>query len=112
MDYSNEILSAKIMIVDDDPLSVMLLSGTLSEAGYTSLTSCEDPREAVGIFVESQPDIILLDINMPHLTGYDVLNLIKEAEPDKFIPVIVLTSQADNQARLKALELRCDGFYH
>lgn len=105
MDYSDKILSAKIMIVDDDPLSVMLMEETLAEAGYTSLTSCEDPREAVGVFIDKEPDIILLDINMPHLTGYDVLNLIREAEPDRFIPVIVLTSQADNQARLKALEL-------
>lgn len=105
MELSEELLSAKVLVVDDDPLSVMLIEETLIEAGYKSVITCEDPREAVGLFLDNQSDIILLDINMPHLSGYDILELIRKAAPSRFVPVIVLTSQSDNEARFKALDL-------
>ena len=100
----NKVLSGKILIVDDEPDNIALLRQTLQGVGYTSLRSTEDPREVVGVFEEFKPDLILLDLNMPHMDGFQVMNKLKEVDPDSSALILILTAYQDNKTRLRALE--------
>ncbi len=102
--FSNdELLSAKILIVDDQLPNVMLLDHTLKEKKYKNIRSTTDPRQAIPIYEEFRPDLILLDLAMPHMTGFEIMEKIHEIEDDSYAPVLVLTAQHDNKTRLKAL---------
>lgn len=99
-----ELLEAKIMVVDDDPMIVMLIEEALQSAGYMTIKSTNDPREASSLYMDFQPDLVLLDINMPHMSGYRVMEKLKEIEDSGYLPVLVLTAQEDREAKVKALE--------
>ncbi len=93
---------AKILIVDDEHANILLLEKMLQQEGYTSIHSVEDPRDARTRCEEVKPDIILLDLNMPHLDGFGVMEqVIKDHNSP---PVLVLTAQTDDQIRLRALK--------
>lgn len=102
---NGEVLDGRILVVDDDPVIVMLIEGALANAGYKSVVSVTDPREAVALFSQERPDLVLLDLNMPYLSGFEVLSLLHKSEPELFIPIVVLSSQNDMEARIKALDL-------
>lgn len=96
---------AKILMVDDEPQNIRLLEHMLKGKGYTCLESITDPRIAVETYQNYQPDLVLLDLNMPHLNGFQVLEQLNNVEEQYHVPVMVLTAQADRDSRLKALEL-------
>ncbi len=98
---------AKVLILDDEPLNVRLLEKLL--AGEAETLGLTDPREAEAALESFQPDLVLLDLMMPHLDGYQVLRLIRERHPG-FLPVVVLTANVSREARLKALELGATDF--
>lgn len=100
----NKILHGKILIVDDEPANIELLSQTLRGVGYTSLRSTMDPREVCGIFEEFRPDLILLDLNMPHMDGFQVMQRLKKIDPNNSALILVLTAYQENATRLRALE--------
>lgn len=105
MEMSNEILNAKILIVDDQPPNVMLLEKMLSNQGFTFVHSTTDPRPVVDMYLEHRYDLILLDISMPFMSGYEVMSALNEAEEEKtYVPVLVLTAQTDRDTRIKSLE--------
>ena len=110
MIHDQDILNARILIVDDNPANVRLLEGVLTSNGYTSVLSITDSREAVGLYKSFQPDLVLLDINMPHLNGYQVMEQLKEIEPEGYVPVLVLTALKDNETRLHSLKLGAKDF--
>ncbi|RJP18984.1 MAG: hybrid sensor histidine kinase/response regulator, partial [Candidatus Omnitrophota bacterium] len=97
------LLRARILIVDDQPSNVRMLEKMLMTAGYTSVTSATDPRQVVPLYRELIPDLILLDIRMPHLDGFQVMEQLKEIEHATYPPVLVLTAQSDRDTRLRAL---------
>jgi DNA-binding response OmpR family regulator len=99
-----EILKGKVLIIDDEPANVMVLEETLKQRGYTSLKSITDPREALESYKTMEPDLILLDLNMPHLNGFQVMEQIKEADPKKNTPIMILTAQIDQGTRLRGLD--------
>lgn len=101
---------AKILIVDDEPMNVILLEETLGEQGYGNVRGETDPREAVSLYPEFQPDIVLLDLNMPHMDGFEVMRRISEYEQEQYVPVLVLTGQQDRETRLKALSAGAKDF--
>ena len=103
MILEKEILSARILIVDDNQANVDLLEAIISDAGYTSVLAITDPREAPNIYKAYQPHLVLLDINMPYLDGYEVMELFKKNEKDSYMPILVLTALQDNMTRIKAL---------
>lgn len=95
---------AKILIVDDEEPNVLLLRRILQGAGYTNVTSTTDSRKALPLFAEFEPDLILLDLNMPHHDGFQLLELLKEIVlPNDYRPVLVLTADITPRAKQRAL---------
>jgi len=101
---AHNILDAKILIVDDEPANVRLLDQILQQEGYTSIRSTTDSREVVEIYQEFQPELVLLDLNMPHLGGIQVMKELKKIENNNHIPVMIITAQSDNLNCVMAFE--------
>lgn len=104
IDLSSGIKNAKILIVDDKPANVALLEELLDEEDYVNVQGITDPRKVIPMVQESEFDLIILDIRMPHLTGFDVLKLLSETiAKDNYLPVLVLTAESDRETRQAAL---------
>lgn len=93
----------KILIVDDEPINIALLEELLSEAGYKQVRSVTDSRLALGTCDTFAPDLILLDLMMPHVDGFAILHDLRSAGDQIFLPVIVLTADANEETRRAAL---------
>jgi putative two-component system response regulator len=93
----------KILIIDDEPLNVALLEDMLSEAGYKNLRSVTDSRRALEVCDTFAPDLILLDLMMPHVDGLAILHSLRSAGGEVFLPVIVLTADASEETKRAAL---------
>ncbi|MBC8288151.1 MAG: response regulator [Nitrospinae bacterium] len=98
-----DFLKAKILIVDDEQANILLLEDVLENEGYTNFTSTQDPRKALDMYKEIRPDLVMLDLNMPHLDGFQVMEQLKEVEKDSYAPILILTAQSDRNIRLSAL---------
>jgi DNA-binding NtrC family response regulator len=98
----SDILNAGILIVDDQEANVLLLEQMLSSAGYTRVTSTMDPRTVCSLHRENHYDLILLDLLMPGMDGFQVMEGLKELETGSYVPVLVITAQPAH--KLRALE--------
>jgi len=96
--------AAKILIVDDQAPNVMLLEKMLRAEGYDNIVAITDSRQVSELYVQQRFDLVMLDLNMPHLTGFDVMQQLRELEPDSYVPILVLTAQPDMKTKLRALE--------
>lgn len=101
---------AKILVVDDDSVGADMLKQTLFNAGYANVRILNDPRDAVETLQNDDVDIILLDLNMPYLDGFDILRLLRDDAAHKYLPVLVITGQNERAVRLQALELGAKDF--
>src|SRR5580704_16042625 len=99
IDKVNDILNASILIVDDQEPNVSLLEQLLSETGYTRVTSTMNPREVCALHRKNRYDLILLDLQMPGMDGFQVMEALKTNEADAYLPVIVLTAQPGHKLR-------------
>src|SRR5438045_3521900 len=103
--------SARLLVVDDEESNIRLLHRILSRAGYLHVTGTTDPREVEHLVKEMEPDLVLLDLHMPHLDGFDVL---KQRGPRLtgagFLPVLMLTGDATPEAKRGALSLGARDF--
>lgn len=96
---------AKLLIVDDEPGSVQLLERTLKGAGYTQLLSTSDARQVLPLYLECQPDLLLLDLRMPHLDGFAVMRQLTPRIPvGSFFPILVLTVEVTPETKHRALK--------
>ncbi len=98
------IREAKILVVDDLELNIKLLESLLAEAGYRKVFSTTDPRQVAPLYKDLAPDLVLLDLHMPHRNGFQVMEDLREIERDSYIPVLILTGFPDHATRLRALE--------
>jgi len=98
------IMQAKILIVDDLPANVRLLEVILSKAGFSNVVSTNDPREAVRVHSEWKPDLLLLDLNMPHMDGFEVMKKIRGRYESGSGQTIVLTADTDPKTKHRALK--------
>ena len=87
-----QILNAKILVVDDVEANVVLLERLLLDAGYTSVSSTQDPHEVCELQRRHRYSLILLDLQMPGMDGFQVLEALKEVEQDDYVPVLVITA--------------------
>lgn len=92
-----------LLIVDDEPANLLLLERMLSSQGYQQLELVADPRRVIERYQACRPDLVLLDINMPHLDGYEVIEQLKALGDPLLPPIIVLTAQHGREFQLRAL---------
>ena len=95
----DDILKAKILIVDDQQANVVLLERTLSGAGYVRVTSTLDPSAVCGLHAEHRYDLIVLDLQMPGMDGFQVMEGLKPIEKDGYLPVLVITAEPGHKLR-------------
>jgi len=105
---SSDVLHGKILIVDDQAVNVLLLERILCGAGYLSVASTTDPREVCRLHREQGFDLILLDLLMPGMDGFQVMEELKGMEPEGYLPVLVITAQPGH--KLRALEAGAKDF--
>ena len=103
-------LESTIMLVDDEPICLEITQTLLEDAGYSRFIATTDPREAMRLIVEKKPDVLLLDIMMPGLSGFDLLEAMERENVLRDVPTIVLTSARDQQTKLHALDLNVTEF--
>ncbi len=95
---------ARILVVDDEPNNVRSLEKVLRRSGYEAVRGTSDPRKAQGVFLEFRPDLVLLDMHMPHLDGFKVMDQLRPLIPDAvYLPILVLTGDHDPVIRQRAL---------
>ena len=103
-----DILNANILIVDDQNANILLLEEILREAGYTSITSTMNPHAVYTLHLINRYDLILLDLHMPGMNGFRVMENLKEIEQDGYLPVLVITAQPEH--KLHALQYGAKDF--
>ena len=103
MIQSTDILHARILVVDDQDANVLLLEQMLRGAGYVSVSSTTDPGKVCELHLVHRYDLILLDLQMPGMDGFQVMEHLKEIETGGYLPVLVITAQPGHKLRaLKA----------
>jgi putative two-component system response regulator len=101
----------RILIVDDQPANVELLEAILDGAGYKDVLGTTDPREVIRLHHEFEPDLILLDLMMPHMDGFAVMSQLAARIPaGEYLPVLVLTADITSEARARALSAGAKDF--
>jgi len=100
----------KIMVVDDEKLNTLVVTEYLEAGGYRDIVSTDNPFEALVLARTECPDVILLDLHMPHVTGFDILQQIRADRSLTWTPVVILTSSTDHDEKLRALELGATDF--
>jgi PAS domain S-box-containing protein len=103
-----DILGARILIVDDQEINVSLLEQMLQEVGYTQVASTRNPREVCALHRENEYDLILLDLQMPGMDGFQVMEGLKTNDADGYLPVVVITAQPGH--KLRALQAGAKDF--
>ena len=102
--------AAKILVVDDEPRNVRILQIQLNARGYTVYTAA-DGLQALEVVKEEMPDLILLDINMPKMDGFEVVKHVRANEATEFIPIVMITALRDTREnRIKSIEAGADDF--
>jgi diguanylate cyclase (GGDEF)-like protein len=99
MPCPDDFLNASILIVDDQEANVQLLAQMLVDAGYRCVTSTRDPHAVCALHRDNHYDLILLDLQMPGMDGFQVMDGLKEIETDGYLPVLVITAQPDHKLR-------------
>ena len=111
MNYDPSLQEMKILIVDDEPANLALLQYILLAAGFRQLRTTTDPRQAMAIYEEFAPDLILLDLMMPGIDGFQIMGQLEQrVAPDDCLPVLVLTADVNVETRHRALESGASDF--
>lgn len=101
--------SGDILIVDDEPLNVDLLEQELEDLGYQT-RAAGDGQAALDAIAERAPDLVLLDVMMPVMDGFEVCRILKDDEATKLIPIIIMTALGATEDRIKGIEAGADDF--
>jgi diguanylate cyclase (GGDEF)-like protein len=111
MKYSHQQLtSATIMIVDDESINMDVVQAYLENMGYSRFILIEKSTEAMKVLEEKQPDLLLLDLMMPEVSGFDILIKVRSHEKLAHLPIIILTAATDSESKLRALDLGATDF--
>jgi response regulator receiver modulated metal dependent phosphohydrolase len=102
--------TSKIMAIDDEPTNLRVIGRMLNRAGYENVSLIKDPRLALDTYKNDEYDLILLDINMPHMNGFELHEEIKKLEDPLMPPVIYLTARDERDYRMQALSIGARDF--
>ncbi|MGH2821287.1 MAG: response regulator [Actinomycetota bacterium] len=103
--------NARILIAEDDESNVLLLRMLLENAGYANLHSITDPRRLLEVVEQAEPDILLLDLHMPHLSGLEVMEGLRGRDAgDHSFPIVILSGDTSPHTRDQALSLGASDF--
>jgi len=105
---ASDILNASVLIVDDQESNVLLLEEMLREAGYARVASTMNPHEVCALHRQNRYDLILLDLQMPGMDGFQVMEALKTNDADAYLPVLVITAQPGH--KLRALQAGAKDF--
>jgi putative two-component system response regulator len=103
---------ARILIIDDEPANLEVLRRLLERAGFSRIQTTTDPREAATLYVDFRPDLILLDLHMPHMDGLAVMAELNEIAEATYLPILMLTGDVSPEARRDALSRGAKDFLH
>lgn len=109
-DQFQQLINATIMLVDDESTTMDVVQAYLEESGYRKFVLVEDSREAIDRINTEKPDIILLDLMMPKISGFEILEEVRNNAQWRHLPVIVLTSSSDPDTKLRVLDLGATDF--
>ncbi|MCA9131574.1 MAG: response regulator [Planctomycetales bacterium] len=109
-DDASRLHDRRIMIVDDEETNILTVQAYLEQNGYRQFLSTVDAREALPLIKRNKPDVLLLDINMPHVSGLEILRCLAADNSAGFLPVLVLTAATDPSVKQQALELGVSDF--
>jgi len=101
--FPEDVLAGKILIVDDEATNVRLLEHLLSQNGFQQIRSTTDSRDVEWIYQEFKPDLVLLDLNMPHLDGLQVMENLQELENETYPSILVLTADNNDEVKIRSL---------
>jgi PleD family two-component response regulator len=94
------------MVIDDDAEQCELLAQILRTSGFTNILALTDPRKALPSFRQSEPDLVLLDLNMPHINGEELLQQLVQTIPDDvYLPIVIISGEATRITTRKVLAL-------
>jgi putative two-component system response regulator len=102
---------ARILVVDDERVNVVLLERILEQDGYTNVRSTTKSEQAVALYDEFEPDLILLDLHMPGLDGFAVMERLEDRiASDTFLPILILTADIRPEVKRRALSAGAKDF--
>ena len=103
---------ARILIIDDEPANVEVLRRLLERSGFSRIQTTTEAREATALYVEFRPDLILLDLHMPHLDGLEVMDALNGIAEATYLPILMLTGDVSPESRREALSRGAKDFIH
>jgi diguanylate cyclase (GGDEF)-like protein len=109
-DLYQALRKATVMMVDDEPTTIEVLQTFLETEGYQRFITTSESIRAMDLVASENPDVLLLDLHMPKVTGFDILTQLRRDPRYRHLPVIVLTSATDSETKLKALQLGASDF--
>jgi diguanylate cyclase (GGDEF)-like protein len=109
-DLYEALRDATVMMIDDEETTIDVLQAFLENEGYKRFVTTSESSRAMELITSENPDVLLLDLHMPKVTGFDILTLLRRDQRFRHMPVIVLTSATDSDTKLKALQLGASDF--
>ena len=103
-DRTKQLRKRRIMIVDDEETNILMVQAFLQQNGYQHFIPVEDPRDALPLIDRQKPDVVLLDLKMPHINGLEILKRLARDSKTERLPVIVLTAASDPETKKAALD--------
>lgn len=104
------ILESRILVVDDQEANLLLLEKILEGEGYDHTLTTPDPRKVRDLCIGFAPDLLLLDLHMPYLDGFQVMEQLQDAAVDPYLPILVLTADCTRETKLRALRIGARDF--
>ena len=99
-----DLSTIKLLLVDDEAHCTKLMEAFLRQAGYSRITMTNDPRQALELFQQVKPDLVALDMRMPHMDGFEVMRQLRQVIPaDDYVPILIVTGELDAPTKHKAL---------
>lgn len=106
----DHLLQSRIMAVDDSEANLLLLESILDDIGFSDIVTVSDPTEALSTCAAFDPDLVLLDLHMPRMSGLDVIAALRERKSASYLPILMLTADISSEAKVRALSTGANDF--